>query len=266
MGSKEKKHKKEKRRKEKKEKDKKRRRRDSSSDSSSGGSSSDEEEYKRRKAAKLVGAGCCWVLLMRCAKQPGVAPSRNCLSYQSFCLPQPHAAGRCWPLRCAVLCWECCPAASLAPLALPALHSLRLPLGDRPTAVVEQCPMLPSRQGGAFRALQAKKVAQHLKKHKVTGVGYTNDDNPFGGCCSMASSLMQLFQPAAAAAWSSPVLQQLFQPAAVALPARRCSILSPCCCCTLSPLLGMQSALSGPTQPSSHYPLWLLPYSGCLAC
>ncbi|KAI7846452.1 hypothetical protein COHA_000063 [Chlorella ohadii] len=26
----------------------------------------------------------------------------------------------------------------------------------------------------------AKKVAQHLKKHKVTGVGYTNDDNPFG--------------------------------------------------------------------------------------
>ena len=31
--------------------------------------------------------------------------------------------------------------------------------------------------------LQAKKVAQHLKKHKVTGVGYTDTDNPFGGCC-----------------------------------------------------------------------------------
>jgi hypothetical protein len=27
---------------------------------------------------------------------------------------------------------------------------------------------------------QAKKVAQHLKKHKMTGTGYTNDDNPFG--------------------------------------------------------------------------------------
>jgi hypothetical protein len=28
--------------------------------------------------------------------------------------------------------------------------------------------------------VQAKKVAQHLKKHKVTGTGYTNEDNPFG--------------------------------------------------------------------------------------
>lgn len=26
----------------------------------------------------------------------------------------------------------------------------------------------------------AKKVAQHLKKHKVTGTGYSNEDNPFG--------------------------------------------------------------------------------------
>lgn len=28
--------------------------------------------------------------------------------------------------------------------------------------------------------LQAKKVAQHLKKHKVTGIDYTDNDNPFG--------------------------------------------------------------------------------------
>lgn len=27
---------------------------------------------------------------------------------------------------------------------------------------------------------QAKKVAQHLKKHRVTGIDYTNEDNPFG--------------------------------------------------------------------------------------
>lgn len=32
----------------------------------------------------------------------------------------------------------------------------------------------------ALAHLQAKKVAQHLKKHKVTGTGYSNEDNPFG--------------------------------------------------------------------------------------
>ena len=53
----------------------------------------------------------------------------------------------------------------------------RRPLCDHClTACARLLPCLLARRP----CLQANKVAQHLKKHKVTGTGYTNEDNPFG--------------------------------------------------------------------------------------
>ena len=40
--------------------------------------------------------------------------------------------------------------------------------------------LLASSQTAAACCLQALKVGEHLRKHKVTGTGYTNEDNPFG--------------------------------------------------------------------------------------
>lgn len=139
-------------RKEKKEK-KRRRRSPSSTDSSS-----DEEEYKRRKAEKLVGAG-------------GAVPMLACV---------PPASKFGWRARFPLLIW------GLYTLSwyYRRPHSKMLPSPDWQPMTWQVCVLLVcSPPGeGAPRAprLQAKKVAQHLKKHRVTGIDYTNEDNPFG--------------------------------------------------------------------------------------
>lgn len=142
------KHKKEK----KDKKDKKRRRR---TPSSTDDSSSDEEEYKRRKAEKLVCVG---------------RVAFNAASVRSL---QPRNSGAEPGLRC---CWRLC-AHSVVQGRLVSGECVLQPAAFStgwPRACVEPLLACP------LPVLQAKKVAQHLKKHRVTGIDYTNEDNPFG--------------------------------------------------------------------------------------